>query len=71
MKILSAYWFTDARDTTIGVVVGEDEVTGERKAYIGRGDGIDQAADTKAIAELGARVNRGVVREILKELGEE
>lgn len=34
MKVLDSYWFTNPMGT-IGIVLGEDETTKEKKAYIG------------------------------------
>jgi hypothetical protein len=54
-KILEVFWFT-AGNCTIGVVVLEDSVTREHKAYIGQGRGIDEDADALFIAEQGAKI---------------
>ncbi len=47
-------WFTTPHAHTIGIVMGEDKVTEKLKAYIGLGDGVDEEADKKKIAELGS-----------------
>lgn len=54
MKITYVTWFSTPHAHTIGIVIGEDDITGEQKAYIGLGDGVDEEADTKKISERGA-----------------
>ena len=44
MKEIKTFWFTNFTEV-VGIVVGEDEVTGERKAYVGAASGIDERAD--------------------------
>ena len=51
MKLLDVVWFNGER--LIGMVVGEDEVTGEKKAYIGIGAGGSEAHDSQHILERG------------------
>ena len=53
MRPIHVYWFT-CMTGAIGVVVGEDTVTKEKKAYIGIVGGHDPDADTKTVMELGA-----------------
>lgn len=55
MKITETLWFTGA-NSLVGIVLGEDGITGERKAYIGAHYGRDEASDSKLIAEYGARI---------------
>lgn len=52
MKVIKTRWFTNNRGC-IGIVVGEDNVTGDRKAYIGIGHGADEKVDTEAILAWG------------------
>ena len=52
MKVLDKLWFTYSQGC-IGIVVGEDDVTGDRIAYIGIGDGADEKVDTEAILAWG------------------
>jgi hypothetical protein len=63
MKIEHTYWFSPGTGH-IGVVIGEDTFTREKKAYIGVVAGFDQEADTKTVAELGARLSREVLLEM-------
>lgn len=57
MKILKSRWFTEAGALPqIGIVLGEDEITGELKARIGTGHvHRDETADAKKIAKQGAK----------------
>ena len=63
MKVKEAYWFTGF-DFTIGIVVGEDAVTGKHKGYIGTAAGLDEKRDTQHIAERGSPVDPGKLIEI-------
>lgn len=64
MKILRATWFSGS--STIGIVVGEDEVTGKRKAYMNVVPGFDEDRDIKAIATRGWPVMPAQLREVLE-----
>lgn len=55
MKITDTLWFT-ASNSQVGIVLGEDTITGERKAYIGAHYGRDEESDSKLIAEYGAKI---------------
>ena len=48
MKVIETLWFTN-KHGCIGIVVAEEDVTGERKAYIGPASGTDEKADTEQI----------------------
>jgi len=52
MKVIETLWFTN-RDGCIGIVIIEEDVTGDRKAYIGPGSGHNQKADTEQIMAWG------------------
>ena len=60
MKINDVFWFTPATGECIGIVYGTDDVTGERKAYIGVGNGINEEEDIALIAKTGAKFILGV-----------
>lgn len=65
MKILDVIWFTEMGSLRpIGIVIGEDEITGERKAYIGVGNGEDEERDSKSIAGTGAKFSLDAARRI-------
>ena len=71
MKIISTVWFTQmGLPPTIGIVIGEDDITKERKAYIGTGAGYDEGADAEKIAETGAPLYLTHVEQVIKALKE-
>lgn len=55
MKITNAIWFTQMGGPLIGIVIGEDSHSGEKKVYIGTASGIDEEEDSKHIASRGAK----------------
>ncbi len=63
MKRLRTFWFTSKK--TVGIVVGEDTITRERKAYIGVVRGFNEKADEREIAEWGSPVNVRYLEEIV------
>ena len=67
MKNKRPYWFTGLFGT-IGIVTGEDDVTGKKKAYIGTASGFDEDADTQHIAKTGSPVDPRQLAEILGDL---
>ena len=71
MKILKAWWFSPMMTPHFGVVVGVDEITKEKKAYIGPADGLDEESDTRDIAARGAKLRRADLEEILEAMKDE
>lgn len=69
METLDVVWFTLPDGTLIGVVLGEDQYTKKRKAYIGIGTGADEEADIKKIMEHGAPLAKQPLQRILDRLG--
>jgi hypothetical protein len=67
MKIIATHWFTEMGGC-LGIVVGEDEITGERKAYIGSGDGFSENADAQKILQRGGKFYPAVAARIIAEL---
>ena len=67
MKIEHVYWFSPGTGH-IGVVIGEDNVTKEKKAYIGVVGGFDLEADTKTVEKLGQRLTRELLLEMAEHL---
>jgi hypothetical protein len=53
MKILNTIWFTGMQGP-IGIVLAQDDHTGDPKAYIGHGLGYNSELDTKVISQIGA-----------------
>jgi hypothetical protein len=66
MKITNTAWYNTNQSHMIGIVMGLDEVTGEPKAYIGLGDGVDEQADINHIASNGAKLTKEMVKNISK-----
>lgn len=66
INILYSTWF-NSMEGTIGMVVMKN-AAGEVKAYIGRGDGVDEKADAERIARHGAPVSPLQLIDALKEL---
>lgn len=60
-KILQTWWYTTFGGTTIGIVKTYDEITKEEKFRIGKGDGWDEEADAKHIAEEGDHFQPGEI----------
>ncbi len=52
MRVVDSLWFTNNKGT-VGIVIIEEDVTGERRAYIGIVDGYNQEADTQSIIDWG------------------
>lgn len=52
MKVIERLWFTNLNGC-IGIVVIEEDITGDRKAYIGSASGTDEKADTKQVLAWG------------------
>ena len=66
VKTIDTYWFTTARGETIGIVTVKDELTGDKKAYIGVGEGHDRDADANIIRGFGSRVHPSCLRRVLE-----
>lgn len=67
MNLIDAIWFTSLRGT-VGIVIGEDEVTGKRKAYVGIGDGFDEKVDAEHILEWGCPLYPGTIHRIFPDI---
>ena len=67
MKVINTIWFTGMYGFC-GIVLGEDSISGERKAYLGVHAGQSEAADQQIIADGGAKLPRGIVVRILNHL---
>lgn len=72
MKITDSIWFTPlASIGQIGIVIGEDETTGQRKAYIGVGHGVSDERDEQLVAQYGSKFPAVLARRISTWLNEE
>ena len=66
MKIERTIWFSGLNiPGLVGIVMGVDEVTGKKKAYMGFGTGSSERFDEKAIAMNGSPVNIAVLQEVI------
>lgn len=63
MKIIDDIWFTNFQGI-VGIVIGEDEATGERKAYVGIGSGVSVEHDVQIIALLGCPLTPSIAVKI-------
>lgn len=64
MKIIETLWFSSMYGF-IGIVLGEDAISGERKAYIGPHRGQDEKVDQEFIASGGAKFTRAHAEQLL------
>lgn len=70
MKIENKWWFTPGQGPCIGVVSVVNDV-GERRLYIGTGDGLSEEADARKIAAWGTRVHKDMLEAMLEKLNEQ
>jgi hypothetical protein len=72
MKITDSIWFTSfGLIGCVGIVMGEDETTGQRKAYIGVAYGINESLDELIVAGIGAKFPAEIAERIAKWLKEQ
>lgn len=65
VRILGAEWVTLRSGQTLGFVVTQNEA-GERKIYLGAGEGNDEGEDVDMIAENGSKILPDALKRILK-----
>ena len=63
MIITDKYWFS-TMTANIGIIIGFDEITKERKAYIGTCKGLNEDLDADYIARNGSRIPKDLLTEI-------
>ena len=63
MKVLRTFWFT-SQNGCMGIVVAQDETTGERKAYIAPVSGSNIVSDTNFILDWGCGIHLGIIEQI-------
>lgn len=63
MKIIDDIWFYHS-GATFGVIIGENEATRERRAYIGVVPGHDIKADTQSILKHGYKITPRIIERI-------
>jgi len=66
MKIEKTVWFSGLNiPGVVGIVMGVDETTGKKRAYLGLGSGANEKGDEKLIAASGSPVNIAVLQEVI------
>ena len=63
MKVIDTLWFTNINGT-VGIVTIEEDVTGDRKAYISVVPGEDEKADTETIIAWGNKFSLDTLKQI-------
>ena len=73
MNVISAIWFSFLYfPGSVGIVLGVDEITGERKAYIGvRVSGSSEQKDIESIRQFGSPLGLDVLKTIVNFLEKE
>ena len=61
MKAIEAVWFSTPRIGALGIVCAEND-SGEKKFYLGVGDGIDLNTDIQSIMDWGAKLDPEYVK---------
>ncbi len=67
MKTIGKYWFTNLTGV-IGIVVVIDEITGEKKAYIGMGGCKRRRYDEEVIKDYGSPIFPIQLQEVITKL---
>lgn len=67
MKVVDSLWFTNTKGT-VGIVIIEEDVTRDRKAYIGVGNGHNEAVDTQSIIDWGTLLSISALGRITSQL---
>ena len=65
MKIEKVFWISANIPGVVGMVLGVDELTGEREGYIGIAVGSNEDTDKKYIAATGQKITPGILREVV------
>lgn len=63
MKTIEIIWFTTF-DGTLGITVIEEDVTGDRKAYIGVVKGNNEKVDEKRIVAFGQKLPLSIIERL-------
>ncbi|GAI87289.1 unnamed protein product [marine sediment metagenome] len=67
MKVIDTLWFTNLKGTA-GIVILEEDVTGDRKAYIGVVDGLNEQTDREALLAWGNKFSLSTAEQIVQKL---
>ncbi|RLB66447.1 MAG: hypothetical protein DRH08_06175 [Deltaproteobacteria bacterium] len=64
-------WFSQmGNDKIIGIVITEDDITKERKAFLGTGSGLNESGDALHVAQTGAKIHHSMIESILEQLSD-
>lgn len=63
-KVIDSVWFNTPQGS-FGLVVGEDEMTGERKLYAGVVSGLDEKTDEQQILAWGNKVSVSILEGLI------
>ncbi len=66
MHLIKTVWFGK-----IGIVVGKDEITKKKKAYIGVGSGDDEFFDIDTIRRNGTKVHIQILQDLVEAMRDE
>ena len=67
MKVIDTIWFGNITGCA-GIVIAEDDNTGERKAYLGVGRGENEKVDINRILQYGTKLSAQQLRVIVSQL---
>lgn len=70
MKTEGVIWFT-TQEKAFGIVYGEDNYTGQRKAYIACVSGLDEQKDIEKILQYGTKVLPEQAKQLSEYLNQE
>jgi len=68
VKVIETLWFNSFAGT-VGIVVGEEDITKDRKAYIGAASGLDEKAGTDHIVSFGLPFSLDTAKRLVYLLG--
>lgn len=68
MRRIKTTWFTTNSGLIIGIVIGRDEITNEKKAYMDIASGNDNENDQKFIAEFGQKLPFSFIEELYNDM---
>jgi hypothetical protein len=67
LEVKSVSWFTSMKGL-IGIVVAQDTITNEKKAYVSAADGYNEETDIQSILSGGAKVYVEQLERIISQL---
>lgn len=67
MKVIEKLWFTNNQGT-IAIIIIEEDITRDRKAYIGIGKGKNEESDTQNIIAWGNKFSLEMAKYLVRSL---